>query len=102
MGELKEANQKATEQQVGLFRLWVNCPEDYSKTPPELASQAYLKLCRYPIYPEAHELLSYMRGAMPIPLRHFHAMQEIYMCESSADREAVRRKLHLLSTRGIS
>lgn len=83
----------ATEKQVQLFRSWMNCPEDYRNTPRELATQAYQKLYKYPIHVEAHQLLSYMRGELDIPIEHFKAMEDVYMCESSDDREAVRIKL---------
>ena len=90
--ELSDSNQDADAKQVEYFRMWVGCPEDFANTPDGVATQAYIKLSRHSVSIEAHKLLSYMRGRLAMPLKDFEAVQDVYMCDSSADREAVRNK----------
>lgn len=70
----------ASEKEVALFRAWANCPEDFENTPATTAGDLYRRFVGTGAgYIQAWQLLEYMRGETPMPLRAFKTIEEVYM-----------------------
>lgn len=90
---MSDDNQEfASSEQVGLFRVWAMAPRDFENTPPQTASSVYGKLFPLGIYIEPWAILNYLKGKTPMPYDDFKKIEAAYMCESSADRDEVRRR----------
>jgi len=82
----------ATHIEISYLRRWAGCPVDFSQTEPSVASKVYGKLASIGVSIEAWEILNYLRGKTALTAEHFEMLQDAYMCDSSADRAAIRAK----------
>ncbi|MGX1126186.1 hypothetical protein AB7M23_002979 [Pseudomonas sp. HLS-6 TE3448] len=83
----------ASEDQLELLRRWAGCPDEFANTDRDTAAAMYRTLFRLGVRNiEAWQILNYLRGELPLSSKHFDQIQDVFMCESSSDREAVRSK----------